>query len=260
MQCVSLPKKMHKQLSSLCSNFLWNEKEKKRGIHLINDELLFTPVAKGGLGVRDSFTLNKVLQVKMCWKLHSQSNLASQVIAAKYCSHTIPTPFHKGSHFWKFVGEGSQILFWEDDWSGLGALRKLVQGPLDESNQNIYLSSVMSNQSWCLSTPSNLLPVDVCQIISQLPIPTSGSDFPFYSLTKGPKFDSKSTYSSIWASNHPISLPEATWIWKLSVAPKVQFFLWLCWLDTIPSKHMLATKFPSLSAASVSNPFLQNPL
>ena len=107
--------------------------------HLVDWSTVCTPLASGGLGIRNLRTFNVALLGKWLWRFgHERDALWCQVIKVKYgcdwggwCSSSSSGPYgvnlwknirkgwHSLSRFFLFeIGDGSKVQFWLDYWCG----------------------------------------------------------------------------------------------------------------------------------------------
>ncbi|KAL9667813.1 hypothetical protein QQ045_002181 [Rhodiola kirilowii] len=106
------------RLTSLMSNFLWNQKDEKRH-HWVGWNQICRPKDAGGLGIRSLNEIKQAFQHKLAWRCMESSALWGRYIRARY-KHG-----ERGSHMWTalskilpdmksqvtwFVGEGKITL------------------------------------------------------------------------------------------------------------------------------------------------------
>ncbi|WVZ96211.1 hypothetical protein U9M48_041878, partial [Paspalum notatum var. saurae] len=138
-----IPKGILKKLEYFRSRFFWQNDQHKKKYHLIRWDQIRQPKEQGGLGVIDLEVQNKCLLSKWLFKLANEDGIWQNLLRAKYLrSKPLGTVNKKpgDSHFWAglmelkdeflglgsfSVGEGTQVRFWEDTWSGNQPLKRL---------------------------------------------------------------------------------------------------------------------------------------
>ena len=191
MQANFLPIATLEDLDKTCNNFLWREKEGKQRMHLVAKDNTFLPKFKGGLGIREHKTLNKIHMAKLGWRMcHGTPNLAKEYIHSKYVRDNAITKFQHGSQIWQSIGKGWEILeascswnlgdgkmafFWNDNWIGSGSIRSLISGPVYKNENQISVRDVWNNGEWDGSWISFELPIEIKERLKSLvwtPLPS----------------------------------------------------------------------------------------
>ena len=96
MQGLHFPKSITKKMDSISANFLWGNKDKKKGLNCISWDNICKPKILGGLGFRTNEELNILGLTKQCWNLDNQKNWAARFMAEKYLRKNIgPISFNK---------------------------------------------------------------------------------------------------------------------------------------------------------------------
>lgn len=255
MQANFLPISTLNDLDKICNKFLWGESEGKRKLHLVSKECTFRPKEMGGLGIRDHRTVNTLLMAKLGWKLcQGPPNLAQECIKSKYIHQNRVTKFQNGSQVWQSVGKGWPLLeascqwslgdgktasFWYDDWLGCGPVRNLVIGPLTLGDQDIRVLDVWNNGEWNGGDLSIDIPLEVRERLKSYEwSPHLDPDTPYSSFVHKRSFSMKKAYFYTM-SKKVTTFENMNWIWKGSFSPKIKFFIWLVWLDRLPTSNML---------------------
>ena len=175
MQAACLPAQTIKDLDQICNNFMWGASDQgRKGIHLVQKEITFTPKELGGLGIRDQGKMNKAYMAKLGWKMSQDAeNLAQKCIKPKYFHKDHVTRFANGSAMWKNIGKGWDLLqkhcnwnvgdgrtinVWEDNWLGIGPIRHFVEGPIGQDEHNYVVADLVNQGEWDLTKLSFLLP------------------------------------------------------------------------------------------------------
>ena len=80
-----LPRKVADNLIGMQRSFLWGGGSEQRKIAWTKWETIYLPKQKGGLGIKDIRTFNKVLLEKWRWDLfHQSKELWARILASKY--------------------------------------------------------------------------------------------------------------------------------------------------------------------------------
>lgn len=257
LQTQTLPAETLRELDQICNNFLWGEnKDAKRRLHLVGKDSTFLPKYQGGLGIRSHKDLSTIYMAKLGWKMsQGPSNLAQECIQSKYVLENTVIPFKNGSKIWKSIGigwpllnenkvwaigNGKHISFWFDNWLSIGCLRSLIHGPLRKEEQHITLENVGINGSWDLSHISYHLPDFISVRIFELPPPSQTNDkndHPLSSFVDNDKFSMNSAYNALTFPRKEVV--DLDWIWKGTLTPKLEIFIWLLWWDRLPTKQLL---------------------
>ena len=135
------------------------------------------------------------------------------------------------------VNNGQRVSFWHDRWIGDSPFRTFVQGPLSFSECSLRVCDVVGSGSvWNLGGLSLLLPTSVVDDIRAI-----------YVCSLSPKEDclawdsNKGDFSSKLAlqltNKHPIAfnsiLSDPSYIWKVTTSPRIHFFLWQCYYESV---------------------------
>ncbi|XP_062021310.1 uncharacterized protein LOC133737845 [Rosa rugosa] len=221
MQSVRLPMSICNTLDRLNRNFLWGHTEEQKKIHLVKWDTVCKPKCYGGLGLKKTCMMNQALLAKTGWRLLQQEQgLWAQALNKKYLKddcimQKLTSPFPSSSSTWKGIlygaqllpegskwriGSGTQISFWNDNWTGLGVLSAIALKPI----------------------PPNLEGLRVCDVHGGT---RSGDDTIIWRLSQNGNFSVKSAYHSLFLNLDPQPWPW-NFIWKIQVPPKVKTFLW----------------------------------
>ncbi|XP_074266081.1 uncharacterized protein LOC141588541 [Silene latifolia] len=275
MQCIRLPSSILRDIDKTTRSFLWSSQSANK-LHLANWDLVTLPLSLGGLGIKAAEPLNDALSTKLCSKvLLNNSSSAAKTIHSKYCTPSRHS-FSRGSHIWKnigrgwnilkdhllwSIGDGSTISLWDDPWLDLGPLRTLVLGPLSLPSSAAKLNSIISNGVWALDSLDFVLPDLITSAILSTPIPTtSRPDVLSTSLAPKGKFSISAAYSSLCHPNPTPALltfpDDLSWLWDIPTQPRIKVFLWLVWWNKLPHKASLFGRkiLPSSSCSLCPNP------
>ena len=87
MTCFELPVSLCNRIQSVLTRFWWDASPDKKKMCWVAWEVITTPKAAGGLGVRDIQAFNNALLTKQAWRIVSKPDcLLSKILRAKYCS------------------------------------------------------------------------------------------------------------------------------------------------------------------------------
>ncbi|WCJ44200.1 RNA-directed DNA polymerase (reverse transcriptase)-related family protein [Euphorbia peplus] len=251
MQTVSLPCYICAKIDELVRNFIWGTTSEKRKISLVRWEEVCTPTNNGGLGMRDTKTMNMAFITKLSFQfIRNPESLWARVLAAKYNTNDLLDPFQPArsdaSLLWKAIvrtkddlhiglkwaiGDGTTTKFWKDNWVGdLGPLLRLATGPVDPNIINLTVADMMDESGdWCWPRFIHLLP-ELCIYTLAASLGcrlTSGKDQAFWMGSSSGLFTVKSAYSII--SDDFSNGGSNMWkdIWRWDGPHRIRSFLWL---------------------------------
>ena len=141
------------------------------------------------------------------------------------------------------IGRDSNISFWWGNWTGIGPLCYMIQGPLTRGADQWKVCDILSDMSWDWGWIPFKLPFKVKSIIQATPIPITnrGQDRLAWSGNSRGTFDFKSAYF-IATADEVVPPFSSGWIWKLETLPKIKTFLWMCQHNNIGVKMCLAKR------------------
>ncbi|GMP60992.1 hypothetical protein CsSME_00023637 [Camellia sinensis var. sinensis] len=85
MQASKLSQSICKQIDKLNRNFLWEDQEGRKKIHLVNWKQVCKNKQEGGMGLRRVADQNIALLAKLGWKIKSDKEVAwSKILIGKY--------------------------------------------------------------------------------------------------------------------------------------------------------------------------------
>lgn len=171
--------------------YFWRQNKDKNSIPVIAWDIICTPKAYEGLGLRKILPLNKAYIAKLGWKnLTGPTNIWVQLIKAKNLHdesffnyspkpHNCPIwrnilkqrPSLRKGIRWK-IGDGTHILFWLHNWGSSDSLLNMLLLSLDQVNISLCLSHfILPTRHWDLKKLSNLFTEHILKIIKGIRLP-----------------------------------------------------------------------------------------
>jgi hypothetical protein len=221
------------------------------------------PKREGGLGLYATKPRNKALLAKLNWRLHDEKeSWWARTFTAKYCPNSIissPLPIHRGgSSNWRgfklghemfrnglrwVVNNGQHVSFWKDKWVGNQPLRDLIRGPLSFEESSFRICDFIEGASfWDFSKLSVVLPPPICAQIKSIYLCTlSHLEDCIVCDTVDGSFNLRKAYQLACKPSHSMDcLSSPNWLWQILTSPRIQFFLWQCYHDSVPIRATLA--------------------
>uniref|UniRef100_A0A2N9HP80 Reverse transcriptase domain-containing protein n=1 Tax=Fagus sylvatica TaxID=28930 RepID=A0A2N9HP80_FAGSY len=257
MQTNALPSSVCNKLDRLNRNFLWGSSEEKKKMHMVGWEKVCRTKSLGGLGLYACKPRNIALLAKLNWRLLQEKDaLWAQTILAKYSPNgvmEVNKRLHRsGSSTWRGIKKGNAVFregirwvvnngqcvsFWFDKWVGEKPIREVIQGPLLNHEDSLRVCDVVEGVgSWDLSRVSMTIPTLTCDSIRAVPvcITRQQEDCIAWDSSNG-DFCLKMAYllacKSPTASN---TIAPSNWLWKVNTSPRIRFFLWQCYHNSVP--------------------------
>ncbi|XP_010474601.1 PREDICTED: uncharacterized protein LOC104754160 [Camelina sativa] len=266
MSCFKLPTAICKQLTSVMSDFWWQNKQDSRGMHWTAWEKLSKPKAVGGLGFRDIEDFNLALLGKQLWRMitHKDSLLA-RVYKSRYFKHSDPLSASLGnrpSFAWRsihasqkiikqgaraVIGNGASVNIWQHQWVEEKPSRGISRMKVIPPQFQRIASSVNSVQDLLLpsgkdwnETLLELLFEDADRVCIRGLRPGSATTKDVYAwdYSRSGHYSVKSGY---WVATQVIKGKDQPQfvlqpsldllyqqIWKLDAPPKLHHFIWRC--------------------------------
>ena len=207
-----------------------------------------------------------MLLAKLNWRFKKEKDsLWAKVLSKKYCMRS-RTPNHllksrtcsttwaamkKGADMsiegskW-IAGTNSNLSFWSDKWLSRGTMRNLIEGPLNQGEDQLLFKDIVGFNGWNWHALSFFISKQLALEIKATPLPFSSTcedRISWISSTNG-DFDIKEAYR-IACTEKSVSdhhLFHGAWVWKVLSLPKVQCFLWQCCHQSIPTRALLAAR------------------
>ena len=245
MQWVSLPPKIFQNVDRVSRNFLWGSSENKRKLHLISWKKITITKKDRGLGLQAAKEKNVVLLAKLNWRFKKENDsFWAKVLSKKYCMHS-RTPNHllksrtcsttwaamkKGADMFMegskwIAGKNGNLSFWFNKWLSRGTMRNLIEGPLNQGEDQLLRKDIVGFNGWNWHALSFIFKQLALEIkATPLPFSSTCEDrISWISSTNG-DFDIKEAYkiacTEKLVSDH--NLFHGSWVWKVLLLPKVQ--------------------------------------
>lgn len=121
-----------------------------------------------------------------------------------------------------------------DNWVPQGPLKSLVQGLLNRDEENLKVKEVLVNNAWNWDKISFDLPLSIKLEVQATPfaIAVRREDRLDWKTNSHGKFDLSSAYK-LATPNDGEQVFRGHWIWKERINPRIQFFLWKCFHNSI---------------------------
>lgn len=122
------------------------------------------------------------------------------------------------------VRNGNLIKFWNDNWTGLGALSAFALNP-DAIDTDILVKDFWSNDDWNFQLLLTCLPVQIVNQISKIHLSQSDdvSDKQIWQPTSNGSFSVRSAYNVAIACDND-SIMAWKGIWSFNIPPKLKIF------------------------------------
>uniref|UniRef100_A0A2N9EQD7 Reverse transcriptase domain-containing protein n=1 Tax=Fagus sylvatica TaxID=28930 RepID=A0A2N9EQD7_FAGSY len=260
LSLFTIPVSVAKRIECLQRNFLWGGMGEDHKYHLVSWDVVCSPVANGGLGIRWLIHCNRALLGSWLWRFGTEeSHLWRRVLIAKYgleCGGWI-TIRPRGAHgcsLWRSimmgwdsfsshtsfkVGLGDRVRFWHDCWCTVRPLKEEFPGLYSCSRaQNGTVAAMLESHSegssrvWNVVFERGFNDWEMAQVVSffsliQAHLPRSlDADRLSWSLNGKGSFDSRSFYRALCTPSSVSVLFPWKSIWKVKAPRRVVFFLW----------------------------------
>lgn len=220
--------------------FLWGGDNENRKPSLVKWEIVCTPKASGGLGIRSTMDMNKTLISKLRWKLCSnEPSLWVDIIKAKYLkekSFLQVIPKADASYTWKSilwtrelmengviwsVQNGAIVRFWKDTWLHDQPLYLDAIAPLSENELNQTVRDLWNEDTWNWDLLQYKLPEEILDLLALYSLSQNQEehDIAQWKHSNNGIFTTKLAYTSLVQE---VENMDSNWtkIWNLCVLPK----------------------------------------
>ncbi|WVZ51089.1 hypothetical protein U9M48_002268, partial [Paspalum notatum var. saurae] len=258
----AIPKGVLKKLEYFRSRFFWQNDQHKKKYHLIKWDQIRQPKEQGGLGIIDLEVQNKCLLSKWLFKLANEDGMWQGLIRNKYLkSKPLGSGIKKPgvSHFWAglmevkqdflslgsfYIGDGTQVRFWEDTWCGNQPLKLSYPSLFNVvTNKDATVADVMSSSPLNISFRRGLYGDRlrawfelVGRIMNQEL--RGGKDVFRWDLNKTGLFSVRSMYKHLINNGLKVSQE----IWRTKIPLKTKIFMWYIKRGVLLTKDNLARR------------------
>ena len=141
------------------------------------------------------------------------------------------------------IGRESNLSLWNDNWTKLGPLRQIIQGPMTSEAMELRMKDVVSVGGWDWSKIPFVLPDLIKLELQAVPVAlaSKGGDKLTWIESDHGMFNIGSAYRLASRVDHDI-LFKGNWIWKVKVLPRIQTFFWLCLHNSIGVRDCLFSR------------------
>ncbi len=265
MQSTALPSRICNTLDRINRNFLWGSSEEKKKMHMVGWDKICRAKSLGGLGLYACKPRNVALLAKLNWRLLQEKDaLWARTILAKYSPNGVMEIDKRlnrcGSSTWRGIKKGHEVFrkglrwvvrngqgvsFWHDKWVGENPIRDVIQGPLLSHEDSLRVCDVVEGVgNWDLSRVSMIIPKPICDSIRAIPVcPLRQQEDCIAWDSRNGEFCLKLAY--LLACKPPagcIHDSPSNWIWKVPTSPRIRFFLWQCYHNSVPVRDTLVAR------------------
>ncbi|WMV11057.1 hypothetical protein MTR67_004442 [Solanum verrucosum] len=185
LSVIQPPKTIIKQMEMVMANFFWGDTHGKNKHHWIKWRDLCYPTHEGGVGIKSIQSFCDAFSAKNWWNFRTENSLIKQFLEAKYCKRMHPVARKDKpdqSHTWRRlmsikdrcepymiwrIGDG-YISFWWENWTGKGALAKLLH--LATKSKKVMVADFIINGNWNELKLGQELPSSIVNDILQIQI------------------------------------------------------------------------------------------
>jgi hypothetical protein len=242
-----------KEVERNIRNFIWSGDPDKRKLVTVAWKKICRPIAQGGLNIRSLSSLNKASNLKLCWTLLNSQCSWAKLLRDRVIRGRKIIQHHISSSIWSSIreeysvvmensiwllGNGEDINFWNDNWSGSILADFFNIPPHISQNLSSTVSDYINNGSW--SFPSHLLQrFNLSSIVDKVIIPVeSTNDKLLWIHTDSGNLLLKDAY--FCKSQQFQDLHWANVIWSPDFPPSKSLFVWRLMHDKVPTdEHLL---------------------
>ncbi|XVF36663.1 hypothetical protein REPUB_Repub19eG0076600 [Reevesia pubescens] len=263
MQTTSLPDFVTSEIDKLMRTFLWGGTTGNKKMHMISWEKVCLPKEQGGLGLRNTKTINQAFLAKLGWLiLQDKESLWIEVMKKKYLKQKDFLSVEaksSDSYTWKSILKGRNLVkqgigknvnnglstkFWLEEWLPCGMLINKATRIISEDEAEMNVADYFeTNRGWNIERISEALDCDVIDMIMVKWLEKEGNteDDIFWKAAADGYFTVKSAYS---LHNSATSKQEDEWnkIWNLQCPEKIKLFIWKIFHNSLPTLECLAQR------------------
>ncbi|XP_059650088.1 uncharacterized protein LOC132295831 [Cornus florida] len=171
MQCLKLPKKNCKDITSKLLNFWWSGEEKSNKIKWVSWSNLCAPKFSGGLGFKNVEALNLAVLAKLAWRMEiGDDSLLVKSFKQKYLKTVILLMPHIKL---KLNGHG-EVNCWKDNWLPDSLLGSVSTRPLYAPFSSVAALINHSSHSWNTELVHHYFNSRDSNLILQIPLSVLG--------------------------------------------------------------------------------------
>ncbi|KAE8714346.1 hypothetical protein F3Y22_tig00110198pilonHSYRG00213 [Hibiscus syriacus] len=135
----------------------------------------------------------------------------------------------------KRIGNGEATSFWKDNWLGMPICQypDVLDSLMEDSVR--VCEFITAERKWDLEKIFAPLPMDVANRVIGCPIPrfSAMQDSFIWKHSSDGVFNTRSAYLALLIADYGEVEVSFSWIWKLPIPPRWQFFVWLAWRDRL---------------------------
>jgi exonuclease III len=265
MQSTALPTSICSTLDRINRNFLWGSSEEKKKMHMVGWDKICRAKSLGGLGLYACKPRNVALLAKLNWRLLQEKDaLWARTILAKYSPNGVMEIDKRlnrsGSSTWRGIKKGHEVFrkglrwvvrngqgvsFWHDKWVGETPIRDVIHRPLLSHEDSFRVCDVVEGVgNWDLSRVSMIIPKPICDSIRAILVcPLRQQEDCIAWDSRNGDFCLKLAY--LLACKPLVGYlhdSPSNWIWKVPTSPRIRFFLWQCYHNSVPVRDTLVAR------------------
>lgn len=260
MQCLPFPKGICAKFDKIFRKFFWSSINNDHKLHLVSWDKITKRTNDGGLGIFKTYERSIAFNSKMVWRTKSETHLPWVQI----CLRKLHLKSFANSPIGKCLSRGYDICsrglrhvihsgvntnFWFDPWVPQGTFRSIIHGPIPRHQASNSVSDFVGNGSvWDWSNISFVWPSDLLNSLESIPrnFGERREDSVSWIFNSNGQFSLKSAYNIAISSQFPTvnsgAGSSSSWIRKAQCPPRLKFFIWLNWHNSLPSNFSLASR------------------
>ncbi|XP_050238425.1 uncharacterized protein LOC126687917 [Mercurialis annua] len=254
-----LPKKVNKEIQSICARFLWNGNQEGKYSALVAWKDIIKQKKEGGLGIKDIGTWNKAAISKHVWQVMSGcSSLWVKWIhqnKLKNCSFWGIKANNDSNWIWRgllsirsdirkmvsySIGDGKLVNFWNDPWlQGCSLLEKFPRVKMKDANvsKTSCVADLWKNNRWNLPDPIESNTEEAWSFIKENYKLRNTPDLVRWNMVKSHRFSISYTWNEMREQFDQVSWHRL--IWNKHSVPRFSFLLWLAMRRKMRTKDRL---------------------